>query len=450
VQSKLAAFGQFVRGVARRVNDDHCMQIAGSLTFTTLLGLVPLVTVALTVISAFPLFHDMNRALQQFVVQNMVPESAEAIATYTEQFRANAAKLTALGLAFLIATAVMLMLTIEHAFNQIWRVTRPRPILQRAIIYWTLLTVGPVLIGASLSLTSWLVSRSLGLVSDIPGAGVALLKTVPVMLTALALALLYLAMPNRRIALRDALIGGVLAGLVFEASKRGFGWYLSEFPTYKMVYGAFSTVPIFLLWIYLSWLIVVMGAVVVAVLPEWRARSLHGRAAPGSDFLDAVRILKALWDARQKGEVVRLARLHAGVRASIERLEGLLDAMAEAGWVARAGRDRWELAGDPAAITLEEVYRLFVFTHDALAAGRDPELEKLTLEIGMRAAAHMQLTLGELFRPATPVVQPEGAPPTPQRTAGEGPPGEGPARTNAGRTPGNPTRGDDERDQALV
>ena len=435
VPSRLAAFAQFFRGVARRVDDDHCMQIAGSLTFTTLLGLVPLVTVALTVISAFPLFRDMNHALQQFVVQNLMPESAEAIAGYTEQFRVNAAKLTALGLAFLIATAIMLMLTIEHAFNQIWRVTRPRPILQRAIIYWTLLTVGPVLIGASLSLTSWLLTRSLGLVSDIPGAGVALLKTVPVALTALALALLYLAMPNRRIALGDALIGGVLAGLVFEASKRAFAWYLSEFPTYRMVYGAFSSVPIFLLWIYISWLIVVLGAVVVAVLPEWRARSLHGRAAPGSDFLDAVRILKMLWDARRNGEVVRLARLHAGVKASIERLEGLLDVMTDVGWVSRAGRDRWALAADPAAITLEEVYRLFVFTHDALAADRaaDAELIKLMLQIGMRGAAHMQLTLGELFRPETPIAVPERSPPPSADSAAEAlPAGKVQAQPNVG------------------
>lgn len=400
VPSKLAAFAHFIRAVARRFDDDHCMQIAGSLTFTTLLALVPLVTVALTVISAFPVFRDMNLALQQFVLLNLVPVSAEVIANYTEQFRANAAKLTALGLAFLIATAVMLMLTIEHAFNQIWRVTRPRPILQRAIIYWTLLIVGPVLIGASLMLTSWLVSRSLGLVSDIPGAGGALLKTVPVALTALALALLYLAMPNRRIALKDALLGGVLAGLVFEASKRGFAWYLSEFPTYKMVYGAFSSVPIFLLWIYISWLIVVLGAVVVAVLPELRAHAMDRRAAPGSDFSDAVRILKVLWEARQKGEVVRLARLHASVKASVERIEALLETMAGAGWVSRAGRGRWVLARDPHTITVEQVYRQFVFRMEASEPREgDSGLDPLLRGISARIEDEMQMSLEQLFAP---------------------------------------------------
>jgi membrane protein len=403
VPKKFAAFLQFIRAVARRFDDDHCMQIAGSLTFTTLLALVPLVTVALTVISAFPVFRDMSEALQQFVVRNLMPDSVEAIANYTEQFRANAAKLTALGLGFLIATAVMLMLTIEHAFNQIWRVTRQRPILQRAIIYWTLLTVGPVLVGASLSLTSWLVSRSLGLVSDIPGAGVALLRAVPMVLTALALALLYLAMPNRRIALRDALLGGVVAGLVFEATKRGFAWYLTQFPTYKLVYGAFATMPIFLLWIYISWLIVVFGAVVVAVLPEWRthAMHMHGRAAPGSDFADAVRILKVLWEARQKGEVVRLARLHAGVKASVERIEALLETMAGAGWVSRAAPARWVLARDPNTITLEQVYRQFVFRMEPSLAPRegDSELDPVLRGISARIEGEMQMSLEQLFAP---------------------------------------------------
>ena len=405
VPKKAAALLLFARAVARRFDDDRCMQIASSLTFTTLLSLVPLATVALTLISAFPVFREMNETFERFVADNLMPDSAEAIGNYTEQFRANAAKLTTFGLAFLTATAVMLMVTIERAFNQIWRVSRPRPVLQRAIIYWTLLTVGPVLVGASLSLTSWLVSLSLGLVSDIPGAGVVLLKTIPVVLTSLALAMLYLTMPNRRILLRDALIGGVLAGLVFEATKRGFGWYVSQFPSYKLVYGAFASVPVFLLWIYISWLIMVFGAVVVATLPEWRARSGQGAAAPGSDFLDAIRILKVLWEAHQKGAVVRLATLHAGVAAGVERIEALLEVMVAAAWVSRAAPDGWVLNRDPAAISLEQVYRLFVFSPEALAArcAVDAGLDRLTLDIGTRMGAHMQLSMEEFFRSGEPV-----------------------------------------------
>jgi membrane protein len=377
------------------------MQIASSLTFTTLLALVPLATVALTLISAFPVFRDLSEALQAFVADNLLPDSADLIGSYTEQFTANAAKLTAVGLVFLAATAVMLMVTIEHAFNQIWRVTRPRPWMVRVIIYWTLLTVGPVLIGASLSLTSWLVSLSLGLVRDIPGAGVTLLKTVPVVFTSAAFALLYLALPNRRIRVRDAVIGGVLAGLVFEAGKRGFAWYVSQFPTYKLVYGAFASVPIFLLWIYISWLIVILGAVVVAVLPDWRARARRGALPPGADFVDALRILRVLWEAHGRGDAVRLTTLHAAVRTGVDRIEALLASMEAASWARRVLPDGWMLSRDPGTITLAQVYRRFVCRVDELApaCAGDAALEGVLREVSAGLAGRMEIPLEELFAP---------------------------------------------------
>lgn len=393
---------EFARIVVRQFDEDRCMQIAASLTFTTLLSIVPLVTVALTLISAFPVFGHMSEALQRFMLERLVPESAGTIAAYAEQFAANAAKLTALGVAFLAVTAIMLLMTIEHAFNRIWRISRPRPVFQRVLIYWTLLTIGPVLVGASLSLTSWLVSQSLGLVGAIPGAGVALLKTVPVVLTALALALLYFAMPNRHVAFRDALLGGLLAGLAFEAMKRGFAFYVTQFPTYKLVYGAFASVPIFLLWVYLSWLVVLSGAVAVAALPEWRGRAGQAQPVPGSDFFDALQILGILWHAHRKGEVVGLSQLHAAVKVRVERIEAILDKMIGAAWVSRAVPAGWVLNRDPQAIKVEEVYRLFVFNAETRipARGADAELETLLHGISARIAEQMQMSVDELFRSA--------------------------------------------------
>jgi membrane protein len=189
-----------VRIVLRRFSEDRCMQIASSLTYTSLLSIVPMVTVALTVIAAFPAFAQVTAALQTFILDNLVPASADVIANYTQQFSANATKLTAVGIAFLIVTAIMLLLTIDRAFNEIWRVKRPRPVVQRIFVYWTLITVGPVLMGASLTLTSWLVGEAVGLIRDVPGAAVVLLSVVPVLLTSAAFAMLYVAMPNRRIA----------------------------------------------------------------------------------------------------------------------------------------------------------------------------------------------------------------------------------------------------------
>lgn len=393
---------ELVKIVARRFYEDRCLQIASSLTFTTLLSIVPLVTVALTLISAFPVFSHMSEALQRFVLGHMLPESAGAIATYTEQFTANAAKLTAAGIVFLVVTSILLLMTIERAFNQIWRVLRPRSVFQRVLIYWTLLTVGPLLVGASLSLTSWLVSLSLGLVSDIPGAGVALLKTVPVILTSVALSLLYFTLPNRRLIFLDALFGGLLAGLAFEAMKQGFAFFITQVPTYKLVYGAFASVPIFLLWIYLSWLVVLSGALVVAALPEWREQTGKALPLPGSDFFDALQILKILWRAHRTGDVVSLSQLHGAARLGVERIEAILDTMIGAAWVHRAIPAGWVLKRDPGSIKVEDVYRMFVFSAEPRMPAReaDVEVDALARDTSTRIAEHMQQSVDDLFRAA--------------------------------------------------
>lgn len=386
----------------RFYEEDRCMQIASSLTFTTLLSIVPIVTIALTVIAAFPVFGSVTAALQTFILEYMVPDSLEVIATYTQQFTKNAAKLTAVGIGFLVVTSIMMLLTIDRAFNDIWRVKRPRGIVQRVFVYWTLITIGPILIGASLSLTSWLVGQAVGLVKGLPGAGVALLTIVPIILTSTALCLLYMAMPNRRIRLRDAVVGGLLGGIVFEAMKRSFAFYIAQFPNYTLVYGAFAAVPIFLLWIYVSWLVVIFGAVVVAALPEWRDGAGQSAPAPGSDFFDALQILKILWRAHQKGEVVRLPEVLAAATVRIEQVEGILDTMIGAGWVSRTLPTGWVMHRDPVTITVEDVYRLFVFRGDAHrpARGADAELETLVHELGARVSDGMRLSIDSLFQAA--------------------------------------------------
>jgi membrane protein len=332
----------------------------------------------------------------------MVPASADVIATYTEQFSDKAARLTAVGIGFLVITAVMTLLTIEWAFNDIWRVKRSRPIVQRIFVYWTLITIGPVLMGASLSLTSWLVGHAVGLVGGLPGAGVAVLTLVPILLTAIALTLLYLAMPNRRIALRDAAIGGLLAAVLFEVMKRGFAFYVAAVPTYTLVYGALATLPIFLIWIYLSWLVVVFGALVVAALPEWREGAGQAEPVPGSDFFDALQILHLLWRARETGVSVKLPDVLAAATVRIECVEQMLDTMTGAAWISRTVPAGWVLNRDPGRITVEDVYRLFVFRGEAHrpARGADAELERLVHEIGMRTAEPMRVSLDALFTAA--------------------------------------------------
>ena len=395
---RISEFSRFVRAVARRFNQDRCMQIASSLTYTTLLALVPLITVALTLISAFPVFEGWTRQLQKFLLENLLPESAHLMARYGEQFTANAAQLTAVGIAFLAVTAILMLLTIEHAFNQIWRVQRTRTTVQRIFIYWALLTIGPVLIGASLSLTSWLVSLSVGLVREIPGAGVGLLRIVPVVLIWLALTLLYLAMPNRRVLIRDAAAGGLLAALAFEGMKRGFTFYITQFPTYKLVYGAFASAPIFLLWVYLSWLVVLTGAIIVAVLPEWRHQSWQGESAPGTQFFDALHILGLLWKGHREGGLCTLRHLHATVKLRVDQIEWMLDTMSAAQWIGQVGAG-WALIRDPREIRVADVYRLFVFRGGPRITGRETtsQIDAYAQRLAAEVEEHMQMSLEELF-----------------------------------------------------
>ncbi len=395
----LSRMDELVRVVARRFQEDHGLQTASSLTFTTLLSLVPIITVALTMITAFPVFQGMSVAIESFIFDNMVPESAEAIEKYTEQFVDNTAKLTALGVAFLAVTSIMLLITIDDAFNDIWRVRRARPMLQRVLIYWTLITVGPLLMGGSLSLSSWLMSASAGWAKGIPYANLTLIKFSAITLTSMALALLYFAMPTRPVRIKDALIGGVLAGVVFELTKQGFGFYITNFPTYKLVYGAFAAVPVFLMWLYISWVVVLLGAVVVAALPEWRQQTIQGRLAPGSNFVYALQVLKMFWQAQQRGEVVTVPQLHANLHIRYERIEAILDTMQRASWINRALPSGWVLRRNPATIAVADVYKLFVFDPELPVLGPEeqPELVSLARAFGNRIGDGAEMSVANLF-----------------------------------------------------
>ncbi len=417
----------FARMAWRRFREERCLQVASSLTFTALLAIVPIITVALTMISAFPVFRELMLHLQQFLVQNMLPQSAESIAAYTEQFAENAARLTAVGIVFLFVTAMIVLQTIDRALNQIWRVPRPRTTVQRVFIYWALLTVGPLLIGAGLSLTSWLISQSLGLVKDLPLATEALAKVVPIGLTGLAFAFLYITLPNRRVLVRDALSGGFLAALAFEGMKHAFALYITHFPTHRVVYGAFASVPVFLLWIYLSWLVVLSGAVAAAVMPEWRERASQAEPVPGTQFLDALQILRVLWEAHHTGEIVPATRLHSVVKLPIDRIEAMLDAMSAAHWVGRVERG-WALTKDATGISVADVYREFVFRAGVRLPARlsGQELDRIALELAGGIDERLQSSLDDLFRRAA---SPEtaAAAPVPMPFAYNRP-GDGPAR----------------------
>ena len=353
-------FADFCLAVVRRFYEERGLQTAGSLTYTSLLSMVPLVTVALAISTAFPVFDATTEALQVFLLENFLPDETglDAIADQISSFTRNAGRLTAIGFGFFLVTAVMLMVTIDVTLNRLFRVQRQRPLLQQVLIYWAVLTLGPVLIGGSLSMTSFAVGASfgwlqLGRVTDV------VLGVLPFVFTCAALSLLYAVVPYRHVPARDALIGAIVAGIAFELAKRGFAVYLARFPTYTLIYGAFATIPIFLVWLYTSWVVVLAGATLTAMLPAYRFA--EGPAIPGRDFVDALAVLAVLAREHREGGPVRLRDISRRLRMMPHRCEAALEHAAKLGWTARTEKDGWVMARDPEGMRVADLYRAFAF-----------------------------------------------------------------------------------------
>lgn len=397
---KIFHLASFLRFLSQRFYEDRCLQIAASLTYTTLLSLVPLIVIALTVISAFPVFSSLMVQLKAFILANLVPGAASKIITvYLPQFSEKAGRLTALGTALFGVTAFILMLTIDHAFNMIWRVRRPRPLLQRFLIYWAALTLGPLVIGGSLSLTYYMVSLSLGVVAKIPALGEFVLKLVPVALAIFTFALLYRIVPNRYVPVKHAVIGGLVAGVGLEVVNKIFTAYIVKFSTYTLVYGAFASLPLFLLWVYSSWLAVVAGALVAASLSHWRGGAWQIEKTPGRLFYDVLRILRALHAAQQAGEAVRLQELRGEVRLGLEEIEDVLERLSAANWAHRVAGNAWALSRSPADIRIADVFRQFVFKPEdvPLEAVIDDRLAELVRNTAIHLDEVMAGSLQELY-----------------------------------------------------
>ena len=398
MQKNWRDFLNFMRFIAGRFNQDRCIQIAASLTFTTLLSLVPLITIALALFSAFPVFEDFSLQIKIYLLNNLMPEMAGKIITeYTQQFAESAMRLTAVGIGFLAVMAMLMMLTIDRAFNTIWQVVHPRPLLKRLVIYWAVLTLAPLLIGASLSLTSWLVGLSMGYAKHIPVFGVGTLKILPVLFTTLAFAILFRLVPNRYVPHTHALIGALVAALIFESMNRVFGYYVSHFPTYKLVYGAFASVPIFLMWVYLSWLTILIGAVIAASLSHWRA-PVTQHLSSATQLLNALRVLQIMADGLQQGRVSTFQELSRSLYLGYDVLEEILEKLASADMVRKAEGQGWLLMRDANHIRATELLRLFVLDPGSLPVGRNDEpLQQWLVGCAGQLEQSTDLTLQQLF-----------------------------------------------------
>ena len=335
-----------------RFREDRLGLTASSLTFTTLIALVPLVTVMLAIFSAFPMFSSFQGALEKYFLQALVPDSiAKPVLGALTQFATKAARLGTAGLVALVFTALALMLTIDRALNAIWRVREPRPIAQRVLVYWAGLTLGPLLLGVSLSLTVSVLTFSKGVFGAMPGSVGLLLDTIEFLLLAAGMATLFHYVPNTQVRWRHAWAGGLFVAVGLEVAKRVLAWYVGQVPTYSAVYGAFASLPIFLLWIYVGWLIVLWGAVIAAYAPSLSMHIKRAPNAPGHRFALALALLALLARAR-RGTTHGLAlhQLAAALRTDPLQVEPVIEQLVAMDWVARlaeAEGQRLVLLADP-------------------------------------------------------------------------------------------------------
>ena len=332
---------------------------ASSLTFTTSLALVPFFTVALAIFTAFPMFSKMQGTLQAWLVQSLIPDDiARQVLGYLTQFSRQASKLGGAGLGVLLVTAIALILTIDRTLNNIWRVKKLRRLTQRILIYWAAITLGPVLLAASLALTSFLVSASSGLVGSMPAPLRFVINAFQFSIVAGGMAALYRYVPNTYVKWSHAWVGGVFVALGIELAKKALSLYLSSVPTYSLIYGAFATLPILLVWIYVAWVIVLMGAVIAAYLPSLLAgvarrgdAGLSGDGqAKGWQFQLALEVLQQLHrqspSNRRGCSASSLAQL---LRVDVLQLEPALEVLTALGWI---GQLVEELDAEPPYILL--------------------------------------------------------------------------------------------------
>lgn len=400
------------RLLAERYREDRLGQTAASLTFTTLLALVPFVTVALAIFSAFPIFGKMQEVLQHWLSQSLFPETiSRPVLGYLTQFAAKASRLGTVGFSFLIVTALALILTIDRTLNTIWRVPRLRPLGQRVLIYWAAITLGPLVLAGGLVLTSSVASAaSHSLKGTLPGGVQVLFAAIEFALMAGGVSALYHYVPNTPVRWRHAMAGGVFVALGVAIAKKGLALYLTSVPTYSVIYGAFATLPILLLWVYVAWLIVLLGAVIAAYLPRLRAALARTNEKARAPFALAVQVLQQLHAARGHAHHglsgAQLAHaLHVGQPQLAAPLQALLelDWVAQINEVAAGARDladaRYLLLADPAATPMQPLV-------ERLLIERSAELERFWGHTGMEV-----LKLADVLqRPAKGPVSAESGP----------------------------------------
>ncbi len=344
--------------VVQRFLSLGCTETAASLSYTSLLSLVPLLAVIFAGFSSFSVFEQLFSEVQNFIFTNFVPSSSELIQQYLNEFIGKASRLTLVGLLGLFAVAIMLMWQIDRSLNQIWGMNKGDNILRTLLTYWAVLTLGPLLMGVSLMISSYIVSLPLITdAADTVGVKTQMLMLIPILMTLFTFTMVYLIVPNTRVPLGHALVGGLTATLFFELSKRGFAFYISHNTMYTNLYGTLAIIPIFLIWIYISWLVTLLGAVTSHCMSlfdfsrEQNNYSVHR-------FQSAFHILRVLSKAAQSGQVLSDKQIHKEALLRYEKfVDEILSELEQSGWVLKTENKFWALAKDLQNVTLWDFYQ---------------------------------------------------------------------------------------------
>ena len=405
---RLTTLQRFGEHFFRHLREDRALEEAASLGYTSLLAMVPLLAVAFGVISIFPVFDQWTTELQTFIFNNFVPAAGEQVHEYILTFTASVSRLTLAGTVFLIVGAILLMMRIETAMNRIWRVSSPRKLTNRMIMYWSVLTLGPMALGAAAAISAQSVLA--GINQDV--VDVSMLRAAGVLLlTFVAFTMMFVLVPNRPVSLRHAALGGLVSAVLFEVAKKAFAAWVST-ASFNVIYGTLATIPIFLFWLYLAWLIILLGATLAASLTTFQVNARRDEWPQSWLFLLAFRVMSHLWTAQRNGEGLSMDQLLAlETSASDTQLNHLLVKLEAAQLVLIDQGSKWHVNRDLETVTLEDLYRAGEF-HLPMASSPDIEDEepipcdaafmKFVKQLQTAAGDTLAPSLEELFKSCAP------------------------------------------------
>ena len=360
-QGKVDRVRPFAIYVFRRFMDAQCPRMAASLSYSTALAIVPLMAFAFAMFAAFPVFETMRDDLMDTIFEHVLPSmSQDTVRGYIDQFVHNTKGLTVMGLLGLLPSAVLILATIESALNAIFLVTQPRAWRSRVLVFWSLITLGPILLGASFAMSTYIAAMTRGFgVDDIVSSVGVVTTAIPTLLVIVALTVFFLIVPNRRVSPRGAIMGAILSGILFGLLRGAFGVYAVNAAVYDTIYGALSVVPLFLIWLYFSWMVVLLGGVLAAAVTDWLAAKgdpVMGGIGGTRKLEAAMAVLDRLYDASRRGGALERAELLAHTGLGEAAMTLVLDELRGRGFVERTAEDGWVLARDLGSARLFDLF----------------------------------------------------------------------------------------------